>query len=67
MTASYPRVRESTVRQLLGAYDEAALAHGSRVALEASRLGAALLLSEDRLEAFAVGARLHDVGKAGVP
>lgn len=66
-TIPCPTLRGHTTRRLPGAYDRATLAHSFRVAREALRLGAALSLPQDMLEALAVGALLHDLGKIGVP
>jgi putative nucleotidyltransferase with HDIG domain len=57
----------TTLVRALEARDAGTAGHSERVAAIACLLAEALSFAEDELEAVAVGALIHDIGKLGVP
>ena len=61
---------EGTVKAIVAAVDAKdpdTGGHSERVAALASRLGREMDLPDEEIEALAIGALLHDVGKIGIP
>lgn len=61
---------EGTVKAIVAAVDAKdpdTRGHSERVAALASRLGREMDLPDEEIEALAIGALLHDVGKIGIP
>lgn len=68
LTAGYPHVATiDALAEALEARDPYTAGHGVRVAARAVRTAQALGVSPGEIELLRVGARLHDIGKLGIP